>query len=161
MGRNPIAKYILRRPKHATQLIQSPGHVNRIIDALPRDRAIFTGVMGGCCSVILCWQQAGREYQHMRGYHGGGGPGNIPWPQFVAGVPNNGFTLAWIAAAPADPQHLTNAQQMLVQAGLNLVTVQTMATTNLKVNRRGEGSDASATNYTTEYVVSNVGVFDI
>ncbi len=162
MGRNPIAKFILRKPKYATQLVQSRGNTARIIDAMPRDRALFSGDMGGCCSVIFCWQVGSNgEYQFMRGYHGGGGPQIIPWAQFVLGVPNNGFTLAWIAAAAADSSHIDRAQELLATHNLGAVTVRTMLTTNLKVNRKGVGSDASGTNYQSEYQVANVGVFEI
>jgi hypothetical protein len=53
------------------------------------DNEIITGPMGDCVSVIVLYNlNAHNVFQHARGYHGGGGLGNVNFASLFGGVPN-------------------------------------------------------------------------
>lgn len=52
------------------------------------DNQVLTGAMGDCVSVIVLYNPVGGVYQNVRGYHGGGGLGNVNFNSLFNGVPN-------------------------------------------------------------------------
>ena len=90
--------------KAIAKLIQSPRDNSRIVDLNPDEVAMITGVMGGCCSVVLLWGQYidGTGYQHVRGQHAGGGPENFDWDSLLNDVPSGVGTQLVMSCAPSD-----------------------------------------------------------
>lgn len=91
-------------PTRIVKLIQSPRNNSRIINLDADEQGILTGLMGGCCSVVLLWGNfvQGVGYDNMRGHHASGGPGNLDWDALTLNVPNLANTKLVMACAPAD-----------------------------------------------------------
>ncbi len=75
----------------------NPNQPPQVLPAL--DNIIDTGGMGDCACAIVLWNPlnpagglAGLQFQNARGYHGGGGLGNVNWAGLLAGVPNAATT---------------------------------------------------------------------
>lgn len=52
------------------------------------DNQVDTGYMGDCACAIVLFNPVGGSYTGVRGYHGGGGLGNVNFGALFAGVPN-------------------------------------------------------------------------
>ena len=63
---------------------------NAMAQVLPaNDNEIDTGYMGDCVSVVVLYNLgANNVFQNAKGYHGGGGLGNVNFGSLFAGVPN-------------------------------------------------------------------------
>jgi hypothetical protein len=89
--------------KKIAKLVQSPEVKAVIVDLEDDEIAILTGVMGGCCSIIVLWGGLNENgYKKVRGHHAGGGPGNLNWGLLLKGVPNNENTKIVMSCAPCD-----------------------------------------------------------
>lgn len=60
-----------------------------VVDLQPDEIGLYTGEMGGCCSVVVLWDfdDPSHQYRQVRGQHGAGGPQALDWDQLLQGVP--------------------------------------------------------------------------
>ena len=71
------------------QLIQRNDPHQHAQDLPPAENDVSTGYMGDCACAIVMWNpDHNGRYLHVRGYHGGGGLGNVNFASLFAGVPN-------------------------------------------------------------------------
>jgi hypothetical protein len=86
------------------QLVQSPKDKAFIVQLDRNEVGIITGVMNGCCSVVVLWGNFSRKsgYENMRGHHAGGGPDNLNWDKLLDGVPNCPQSRFVMSCAPPD-----------------------------------------------------------
>jgi hypothetical protein len=101
---------------------------------------VETGAMGDCVSVVVLWNNVGGQFQNVRGYHGGGGFGNVNVAGLIAGVPNNAGTrivacIGTVAAASNDVQRVQNWHGASIP---NATLVIANGHGNYRVNRNGQ-----------------------
>lgn len=91
-------------PKKIAKLVQSPEDKAVIVTLKKSEVGILSGVMGGCCSIIVLWDydEDTKTYKGVRGHHAGGGPGNLNWGGLLADVPPGAGTLIIMSCAPND-----------------------------------------------------------
>lgn len=81
------------------QLIQRNNNTSAAQILPVNDNEITTGPMGGCVSVIVLYNlNANNVYQSAKGYHGGGGLGNVNFNSLFANVPNVHTTMIVVAS---------------------------------------------------------------
>ncbi|MCR6501782.1 hypothetical protein MUO32_22340 [Shinella sp. CPCC 101442] len=100
-----VARTEMAKKTKMAQLTQSPRDKAIIVTLQAGEEAIITGVMGGCCSVVLLWNKPinTNNYFNARGHHAGGGPGNLDWDGLLDGVDTNDFnTKLVMSCAPDD-----------------------------------------------------------
>ncbi len=76
------------------QLIQrnDPGHAAQVLPVT--DNSVDTGYMGDCaCVIVLHSPGPNGSYTSVRGYHGGGGLGNVNFTSVLMGAPDLASTL--------------------------------------------------------------------
>lgn len=89
-------------PKIA-KLVQSPRESAVIVELKDDEVAMLTGMMGGCCSIVVLWGGLGPAgFNRVRGHHAGGGPGNVAWDALLKDVPPGPETKVVMSCAPAD-----------------------------------------------------------
>jgi hypothetical protein len=90
--------------KKIAQLAQSGKDAPIIVDLEDDEVGMYTGMMGGCCAVVVLWNQdpVTHRYRNVRGQHGAGGPGALNWGLLLQGVPTDGTSRVVIACAPGD-----------------------------------------------------------
>ena len=109
------------------------------------DNEVVTGHMGDCVSVIVLFNpNAMGNYASVRGYHGGGGLGNVNYNSLFAGVPNLADTRIIMVSGSLQNSHFArnenqnelNNQRM--NHGLGNAQVQYFhAMGNARIDRRG------------------------
>jgi hypothetical protein len=88
---------------------------------LPKDDDVMdTGQMGDCVSIIILWNKNLGTYRNVRGYHGGGGLGNINTKSLFADVPDGSGTLiivcfGHLAHAKSGSSDLASAEKLLAE----------------------------------------------
>lgn len=77
-----------KKPKtKVVQMRMSPFDDPAIFEVNQDEEGLITGVMGGCCSVVLLsgTYTTGRGFNKISGQHGAGGPGALNWPELLKG----------------------------------------------------------------------------
>jgi hypothetical protein len=93
--------------------------------------------MGDCVSVVVLWHHAGGQYQDVRGYHGGGGFGNVNTAGLIAGVPNNAGTLIVACIGTLAANDVARVRDWHAAAIPNAALVIASGHSNYRVDRSG------------------------
>lgn len=135
------------------KLVQSPIDQAVIVDLEANEKAILTGVMGGCCSIVVLWGKNidGSGYQNVRGHHAGGGPGNLNWDLLLKGVKSGASTKVVMSCAKNDYTNYTQKVKVALTENNMQCRKAFYLFSNAYIDRNGDASnfnDMKSASYT-------------